>query len=349
MRPGFAVVDAPQPQTLLAAGVSGGALRVQARALVIATGARERFLPFPGWTLPGVLGAGGAQALLKSGASFAGLRVAVAGSGPLLLPVAAALRRAGARLVAVVEQAPAARLLRFSACLVLQPGKLRDALAYRVAFLTTAYRIGTWVSAAHGDDRLEAITLGNRVRSWRQACDVLAIGYGLVPNLELPRLLGCAIERTGAWVDPSQRTSVSGVYAAGEVTGIGGVDQALLEGQIAGLVAAGREEAARPLLPARDRARRFSNALAVAFALRPELKVPVTPDTIVCRCEDVPLRHLNPHWHPRQAKLLTRCGMGACQGRVCGPALEFLFGWPDDAVRPPLKPVSIAVLKEDTP
>ncbi|HLA76005.1 MAG TPA: FAD/NAD(P)-binding oxidoreductase, partial [Vicinamibacteria bacterium] len=327
VRPGFVVVDAPEPHSLLAASSDGATLRVQAGALVIATGARERFLPFPGWTLPGVLGAGGAQALLKSGASFGGLRVAVAGSGPLLLPVAAALRRGGAKLVTVVEQAPAARLLRLAASLLRQPRKLRDALAYRLAFPTTAYRVGTWVTAAHGDDRLEAITLSDGTRA---PCDVLAIGYGLTPNLELPSLIGCSIEKDGVRVGETQETSVPDVYAAGEITGIAGVDQALLEGQIAGLAAAGRAEAARPLFAARARCLSFAHSLAVAFALRPELKRLAPPDTIVCRCEDVPLDRLNPGWDPRQAKLATRCGMGACQGRVCGSALEFLLGWSAD-------------------
>lgn len=349
VRTGFAVVDAPAPHVLLAAAPDGATLRVRARAQVIATGARERFLPFPGWTLPGVVGAGGGQALLKAGACFAGLRVAVAGSGPLLLAVAAALARADARLVAVAEQAPGPRVLAFAASLLRQPRKLLDGLRYRAAFPGTAYRWGTWVVAAHGDRRLEAITLTNGSRTRTLPCEVLAIGYGLIPNLELPRLLGCVVEEARVVVDESQQTSLGGVYAAGEITGIGGVDQALLEGQIAGLAAAGQAEAARSLFAPRAQARRFAAALEAAFALRPELRSLPAPDTVICRCEDVTLGQLRPDWQPRQAKLATRCGMGPCQARVCGPALEQLFGWPADVVQPPLTPVPIAALQEDTP
>jgi NADPH-dependent 2,4-dienoyl-CoA reductase/sulfur reductase-like enzyme len=349
VRSGFTVIDAPAPHVLLAATLDGTTLRVRTRALVVATGARERFLPFPGWTLPGVVGAGGAQALLKSGASFAGLRVAVAGSGPLLLPVAAALRNANARLVAVAEQAPASRVLAFATSLLRQPRKLLEGLRYRAAFLGTTYRWGTWVTAAHGDSRLDAVTLTDGSRTWTLPCDVLAIGYGLVPNLELPRLLGCFVEEGGVAVDENQETSLDGVYAPGESCGIGGVDKALLEGQIAGLAAAGQADAARSLVAARARARRFAAALEAAFALRRELRSLPAPGTVVCRCEDVTLGQLRAGWAPRQAKLASRCGMGPCQGRVCGPVLEWLFGWPADTVRPPLTPVSIAVLEEDLP
>jgi len=294
-----------------------------------------------------VVGAGGAQALLKAGASFAGLRVVVAGSGPLLLPVAAALGRVGARLVAVAEQAPGPRVRAFAASLLLRPRKLLDGLRYRAAFPGTAYRLGTWVTAAHGDARLQAVDLTDGARRWTEACDVLAVGYGLVPNLELPRLLGCAVEKGSVVVNPGQETSREGVYAAGEVTGIGGVDPALLEGQIAGLAAAGRAGAARALLAARNRARRLASSIEAAFALRPELRSLPSADTIVCRCEDVALDRLATAQSPRESKLHTRAGMGPCQGRVCGSALGFLRGFPRDSVRPPLVPTPVSVLADE--
>jgi len=143
------VVDAPAPGALLAVA-EGRPLRIEAKAIILATGARERFLPFPGWTLPGVLGVGGAQALVKSGASVEGLRVVIAGSGPLLLPVAATWAHGGARVVCVAEQAPFARVVRFTAALLAHPGKIAEAMRYRSAFWGGAYRLGTWVSAAHG-------------------------------------------------------------------------------------------------------------------------------------------------------------------------------------------------------
>jgi hypothetical protein len=139
---------------------------------------------------------------------------------------------------------------------------------------------------------------------------------------------------------------VPGVFAAGEPCGIGGADLALVEGEAAGRAAAGRLEEAARLARRRGRLQSFAARLENAFALRAELRRLAEPATIVCRCEDVPLSRLRPEWSPRQAKLYTRAGMGPCQGRVCGAALEFLFGWPADTVRPPLFPVPLEAMKE---
>lgn len=338
------VVDSPAPGVLT--GVNEAeVVRVEAATIVVATGARERFLPFPGWTRPGVLGVGGAQALVKSGASVKGRRVVVAGSGPLLLPVAATLARAGARVVAVLEQAPLSRIWDFAKGL--GPGKLLEAALYRVAFPRAPYRPGTWITAVTGPElEVEAVTITDGRRSWSERCDLVASAYGLVPNLELPRLLGCRVEAGVLVVNEVQLTSVPEVFAAGEPTGIGGADLALVEGEIAGLAAAGRRGEALALRPRRQRLEAFARRLRETFALRPELRDLAKPETIACRCEDVPLDRLRPQWTPRQAKLYTRVGMGACQGRVCGAALEFLFGWPADTVRPPLVPVTLEALKE---
>src|SRR5690242_15483359 len=141
---------------------------VRARSIVLATGARERFLPYPGWTLPNVMGVGGAQALYKGGADMRGRHVVVAGSGPLVLPVAAAMARAGATLVAVAEQAPWTSVARFAAGLWSHPSKLVQAVRYRTGFLGTAYRGGTWVARAAGDGRVEHVTLTDGRRRWRE-------------------------------------------------------------------------------------------------------------------------------------------------------------------------------------
>jgi len=320
-------------------------VRVECERVVLATGARERFLPFPGWTLPNVLGVGGAQALLKAGASFRGRRVVIAGSGPLLLPVAASLARAGARVGLVAEQAPWPAVARFASRLLLRPAKLLQAIGYRSRFATTRYRCGVWLTAARGAAQVEAAELTDGRRRWTLDCDVLAAGFGLVANLELPVLLGCRVAAGGVVVHDDQATSVTDAFCAGEPTGIGGVDLALLEGQIAGLAAAGRSSEAKALAPRRDRERAFARDLAEAFALRPELRRLPAAETLVCRCEDVALGRLRPEWSARQAKLYTRAGMGPCQGRVCGPALEFLFGWERDSVRPPLMPLALSDLE----
>jgi NADPH-dependent 2,4-dienoyl-CoA reductase/sulfur reductase-like enzyme len=200
------------------------------------------------------------------------------------------------------------------------------------------------VTAASGRDRGEGVTVTTGRRERSLACDVLCVGYGLVPNAELPVLLGCATEAGGVAVDERQETTVAGVYCAGEPTGIGGVDLSLVEGEIAGLVAADRATAATSLYRHRDRLRTAAAALERAFVPRAELRDLCTSDTVVCRCEDVTRGALDPRWSPRQAKLYTRARMGPCQGRVCGPALEFLFGWPPDTVRPPLKPILLSTM-----
>jgi NADPH-dependent 2,4-dienoyl-CoA reductase/sulfur reductase-like enzyme len=314
-------------------------------SLVLATGARELFLPFPGWTLPGVYGAGGLQAFVKSGFSIRGKRIVVAGTGPLLLAVAAHLRQTGANIVSVVEQASFRRLLRFSAGLLArEPGKLLEGAGYALRLAGIPYRTGAWVMRAHGGERLEKVTILSGLNVFDLEADMLAFGYHLVPNTELPRLLGCDIDRGYVRVDEHQQTSVKGIYCVGESTGIGGVDKAQVEGRIAGLAVAKKLDEARTLFAARDRQMRFVRELADAFSLREELRHLPDDDTLVCRCEDVPYRELAEYSSWREAKLHTRCGMGPCQGRICGASSEFLLGWKVPAPRPPLFPVEVATL-----
>jgi D-hydroxyproline dehydrogenase subunit alpha len=338
------VVDATDGELLIEHG--GLARRVRFERLVLATGARELFLPFPGWTLPGVLGVGGAQALLKAGASFRGRRVLVAGSGPLLPAVAAALAADGARIVGLVEQAPRARLASFAAGLWRAPRKVAEGLAFASRLAGVRYRTSSWLQEVTARDGALRATLGDGRRTWTCDCDVVACGFGLVPNLELPRLLGCEADDARVVTDARQRTSVHSVYAAGELGGIAGVDHALATGAVAGLAAAGREVPAS-LARRAERERAFGIRLARAFALREELRRLARPDTLVCRCEDVAVGRCEGASSSREAKLATRAGMGPCQGRVCGAALAFLHGWPPDSARPPLSPTSLGVLMQE--
>lgn len=320
---------------------------IRYQRLIVATGARELFLPFPGWTLPGIFGAGGLQALVKAGLPIAGKRIVVAGSGPLLLAVAAALRSKGAIVAGIFEQAPRSRLLAFGMRLIAHPGKLMEGARYRAAVSSADYATSAWIVRAHGDQQLRSVTVSVRGKLREIPCDYLACGFHLIPNLELPRMLGCRIASGYAAVDATQQTSVPHVYCAGELTGIGGLDKALVEGEIAGLCAAGKS--ATHLFPRRDRSTRFANALSAAFALRPALRQLAEPATLVCRCEDVAHGILQQKRNGREAKLHTRCGMGACQGRVCGAAAQFLYGWTPDSVRPPLTPARMATLMADAP
>ncbi|MEO6528791.1 MAG: FAD/NAD(P)-binding oxidoreductase [Gemmatimonadaceae bacterium] len=320
---------------------------IHAPCVVLATGARERFLPFRGWTLPGVIGVGGAQALLKSGMSFAGKRVVIAGSGPLLLPVAAALVEDGARVQLVAEQADGRAVARFALGLWRRPATLAQAARYRAGFLGAPYRVGQWVTAARGAERLEEVTITDGRRERVLPCDTLCSAYGLVPNIQLARLLGCRVANGAAVVDARQETSVARVYAVGEASGIGGVELALVEGQIGALCAIGRDGEARRLHSDRASLAAIAAAMEQTFAPREELRAIATPDTIVCRCEDVTMGAIRAEWTMRQAKLYTRAGMGPCQGRVCGTALEFLHGWHADTGRTPAEPALVSTILAD--
>ena len=346
---GLAVVDivreAADSVLVVAERHRGGpVVLVHGRAVILATGARERFVPFPGWTLPGVVGIGGAQALLKQGASFAGRRVVIAGTGPLMLPVAASLSSGGARVILVAEQAPPAAVKDFALSLLWHPETLAQAALYRLAFLRSPYQLGVWVTEAFGHDRLEGVVVTDGTRTRRVFCDMLCTGYGLVPNVELGRLLGCDVAGGAVVVTDHQATTVPGVYAAGEATGIGGVGLSLVEGEIAGAAASGAVRPDTSLVRRRNSLRDVASSLERTFAPRAELRALARDDTIVCRCEDVRRAAVAGMRDSRQAKLHARAGMGACQGRVCGPALEFLLGWPAGSVRPPTQPSRVSTL-----
>lgn len=337
---GASVAAVTNPLRLLVEIDGRPATAAARHAVVLCTGARERFLPFPGWTLRGVVGVGGAQALLKQGLDVRGRRVIVAGSGPLLFPVSAALAGASARVALVAEQASSASVLRFAAGLWRTPARLLDAARYRASFAASRYRSGVWVTEALGDERVEAARLSNGqvIR-----CDLLCVGYGLVPATELARLAGCQLANGAVAVDDEHRTTVPGIFCAGEPTGVAGADAAVTQGMIAGTAAAGGRVPAT-LLRRRRMQLDFADRLSAAFALRDELRQLPRPDTIVCRCEDVTLAGLAACTSMREARLHTRAGMGPCQGRVCGTALELLRGWPADGVRWPAVTVRVATL-----
>jgi NADPH-dependent 2,4-dienoyl-CoA reductase/sulfur reductase-like enzyme len=341
---GACIVSADAGTGTVVAETADGPREFAFDKLVIATGARELFLPFPGWTLPNVVGVGGLQALATSGLPVAGKRIVVAGSGPLLIAAAAYLRKRGGYVRVIAEQASMAALARFGFRLPAAPAKLLQAVRLRAALAGIPYRASCWVEAAEGDGRVERVRLRCGERTRVEACDYAAVSYGLFPNTELAALVGCECDSAGITVDDMQRTTVAGVLSAGECTGIGGVDLSLVEGEIAGCAAAGATERARRLFPSRERGRRFAAYLNTAFALRGEVKRLSVSDTIVCRCEDVPFERLQRYTSFRAAKLHTRCGMGPCQGRVCGAAAHALFGWTSASVRPPVFPASVAAL-----
>jgi NADPH-dependent 2,4-dienoyl-CoA reductase/sulfur reductase-like enzyme len=327
-------------------------LVVDARSLVLAPGAYDRQIPFPGWELPGVLTAGGAQALLKGNGVLAGQRVLVAGTGPFLLSVGAGLAVAGATVVGVYEAASPRRWLRHLGAVGRNLTKLGEGVSY-TATLTkhrVRYRTRSTVISAEGSDRLEAVTVAQldhtgRVRpgtEQRIAVDALAVGWGFTPQLELPLALGCSsrLDVDGSMViavDDDQRSSVAAVYIAGEACGVGGAALAVVEGEIAGAAAAaacwlGTPDAtrSRSLRASRARLRSFARAMHLVYPEPRGWIERVSDDTLVCRCEEITagrLRQVVDAYEvtdPRSAKLLARVGMGWCQGRVCGYASSCL-------------------------
>ncbi|RKE38299.1 thioredoxin reductase [Paraburkholderia sp. BL23I1N1] len=355
---------------LLLESAEHGGVSISYDRLILATGARERLLPFVGWTLPGVTGAGALQALIKGGMPVRGERVVIAGSGPLLIAALATARAAGAKVVAVVEQASALEVARFGISLLSEPVKLRQAVAMTRGFAGVRYLTGSIVRQVVGEGRVERVMIRRGQQDVTLDCDRIACGYGLVPNITLAQALGCAIGEAGEIVvDSEQRTSVDGVLAAGECTGVGGAELAAVEGEIAGLAASGAVArsvssngtsanstpassisasdtyANREALDAqRARWRRFARRVEAAFALQAAARTPPDDATLLCRCEDVSLGEVRvyPDW--REAKQHTRCGMGACQGRICGAAAGLYFGWQAGAPRPPFSPAQIGTL-----
>ncbi|MGW0778044.1 FAD-dependent oxidoreductase [Streptomyces sp. NPDC002835] len=361
-------------------GVDGGEerpVRVRARAVLLATGAYERQLPFPGWTLPGVVAAGGAQAMLKSGLVLPGRRIVVAGSGPLLLAVASSLAAAGARVPAVVEASGYLRYARHPRALVTNPHKAVEALVHGAGLLRhrVRVRLRSAVTEVHGTDRVEAVTVTRLDPDWRPVrgtgrrieCDALAAGHGLVPQIELATALGCATrslpDGTSALaLDGLQESSVLGLWAAGETGGVGGAALARTEGELAGMAVAARVLGrpahggrVRELQRRRDRMRTFADAMAAAHAPGPGWSRWLTDDTDVCRCEEVTAGRIDEAIEDlgardaRTVKLLTRAGMGWCQGRMCGPAVACLAARGEVAEPPPERrpfavPVPLAAL-----
>lgn len=319
--------------------------------IVLCTGARELLLPFPGWTLPGVTGAGALQALIKAGLDVRRQRIVIAGTGPLLLAAATTAAQAGATVVRVAEQAPWSALAGFAAQLPRWPAKAFQALT----LLHPSLRASSHVLEAHGTAQVQSV----RLRRGRHAeetlpCDRVACGFGLVPNTQLGQMLGCALGGPlsggqGLAVDALMRTSVPGVFAAGESTGFGGSERALLQGAIAGHAAAGQVQQAQALRPQLARWESFAQTLQASFVLNDALKTLARPDTLVCRCEDVPYAALGERLGWIDAKLHTRCGMGSCQGRICGAATQHLFGWTPAPPRHLLAPARIGTLAACTP
>ena len=309
-------------------------------SLILATGAMDRVIPFPGWTLPGVFTMGGAQVALKAQGCAIGAPVVFMGTGPLLYLVAYQYAHAGARVAAVLDTS------RAGGALPVLPGLLRGGctLAKGFWYMTwlraagIAVRAGVAPVAAEGAAALEAVRYRDRRgREQRIACTGLGIGYGVKSEVQLAELAGCAMAfdpLAQQWLpqaDGDGRACAGTLYLAGDGAGVAGADAAEIRGRLAALAwLDDRGIATDRALQARLRARlrrimRFRDALERALPV-PHHLAPALPDeTVVCRCEVITAgeirqgRALDPA-ELNRAKAFTRVGMGRCQGRVCGPA-----------------------------
>jgi NADPH-dependent 2,4-dienoyl-CoA reductase/sulfur reductase-like enzyme len=374
------VFDAPATGTLRTWSPDRGALDVPYDRLVLATGAYERAVALPGWTLPGVMTAGGMHALAKNQRVVPGRRVIVAGAGPFLLEAADALASRGCQVV-VVDATRLRDALSGLPALARVPKLLVQAAGYfaRLARRRVAIRYGELVTAIHGDDAVEEVTVARVDRHWRPIpgtarrlkVDAVCLGFGFVPHLDLAQLIGCNVEYHdedagfAVATDPFMRTTVAGVYAAGETIGIAGVGAARLTGRLAGLAAAfdaglvpGAEfarQSARIRLQI-GRYRRVAEWMRKTYRPRRGLWELAVDETMACRCEDVTIGDLRSALEltspsPVDLKTLTRAGMGPCQGRICSPfIIEWLrsgqnFVVPPHhlpwSIRPPVRPVPL--------
>ena len=362
---------------------------LRARRVLVAPGAYDRPVAFPGWTLPGVLTAGGAQALVKGSRVVPGDRVVFAGSGPLALAFPAQLRHYGVNVVLALEAGPAPTARSVLGLLSAAPGNLallRDGAAYRLQLLRTGVplRYRRIVVRADGERRVEEVVHAAVDASWRVipgteehlAVDTLCVGYGFATSSELLRLAGCRFgydEDLGGpvvEVDQWQRTSVPGILAAGDGTGVRGAPVAADQGRLAaigaavdlGSLSASQATAlARPLRRRLAAKERFRRTLRPLYSVGPGVYELATQETVVCRCEEVTLARLEEAaaatGDANVAKSYTRAGMGLCQGRNCHRQVAAVLarhsGRPISEVaamtaRPPARPVPIRALADDS-
>ncbi|MBW2208414.1 MAG: FAD-dependent oxidoreductase [Deltaproteobacteria bacterium] len=334
---------------------SGSLFESRAHTVLLACGARERFLPFPGWTLPGVISTGVTQLLVKSSGRFPAEHLIVAGSGVFPYAVAAQVLAAGGKVQALVDQNSILQKAALTPALARLPYKWGDALYYLSRVMLSRIRLyaPARVVAAHGSDHLEAITLartapdGGELSESRQTlpCSLLAMGQGFAPNTELARLAGCVQEYDadrGGWlvkVSSSLETSLPGLFAAGELTGIAGAGKSLIEGRLAALsiskllghIKSGAyERQARPLRLARKKELAFGMRFNRLCQIPDQALREMPGKTIVCRCEELTLDQVDEAIRkgattPNALKRAMRAGMGICQGRICGPLVHDLL------------------------
>ena len=327
-----------------------------ARSLIIANGALERIIPFPGWTIPGVIGLAASTILLKSQYVLPGQSTVVAGCGPLLIAVANGIIKSGGKVSAIIDLNSKSDWIKAFPRLLSRPDQLFKGMSWFANIMKAGIKLygGHAVTNTKQVDNVLRISIapinsaGSILDSKNQKIvegDCLAIGHGLFPSTEITRLLKAKHiydPYKGGWVpliDDDFRSSIPGVYIAGDATGISGAFSAVQKGRIAGMAAVRDlnvmssqkyKAKIKSELIILKKNENFGKAAVRLMKFRPELIQTITSETIVCRCEDVfrseideaiesGARDLN------QLKAWTRCGMGPCQGRTCSEAIEAIL------------------------
>ena len=345
--------------------------------LILATGAYDRVIPFPGWDIPGVMTAGAAQALLKGSGVLAGERIMIAGTGPFLLPVAASLASEGSRIVRISEASGVLAWLPQLHVLLRNPSKILEAISYfsilRRNGVSIRNREAVVAARANESGVLESVTVAKidsnfKILSTHEIeCDVAAISWGFSTDIALASSLGlkASAAKDGSLfisTDEDQLASTKEksykIFAAGELTGVGGSDLALIEGAIAGLAATSAKSDKRRLFKVRKKLRRFAGSLHHVYRVPLGWKEWLTPETVICRCEEVDYgtivhaKNQLSATDARTVKLMTRCGMGMCQGKMCSRNISDLLGSSDGdrirgSERPIITPITLGELAQE--
>lgn len=361
---------------------AGGLKTLQARSLIVATGATERFYPRAGWTLPGVIGLAAATILLKSSKVLPGHRTVVAGSGPLLSLVAHLIIEGGGQVAAIVDVSPLSEWIRLVPRMAARPDLLARGVAWQLE--AARHRIPVYrgydVTRVLGAECVGGVEIarldnGGHRRPLTLEADALCLGYGLTPATEVYRLLGATqtyVSDYGGWIpqlDDAQRTSVPFLYGSGDGSGLLGAAAAPLTGTAAALSAAADlgalndsqyRKKAGELRGRLMKASRFGAAMASVARPRPALVRNIDDSAIVCRCEDITVGEIRAAvkagaQNINAVKFATRCGMGPCGGRVCGEAVASLMECHgidrtrigQFTARPPLRPISLGDVTRD--
>jgi len=351
--------------------------------LLLCEGAMERSIPFPGWTLPGIMTIGGLQKLLLHQRLLPGKRIVLSGSSPLLFPVAASLLKAGGEIVALCDTLTRKESISLFPEIIRQRGLLRESFSYLFPVykhFVPIHRPYAIVGAA-GDSRVNEVTISKLDERWnpiagserKMAVDIVAVSYGFLPLSRLTRLCGCKqifdpVQRYWKpWTDEHLQTSISNVYSAGDSAGVGGADLAEVDGRIVAVHLAAEtgqisaqeyKNRITPLFKKKERINRYVTALNRVFAPRTGLYNIMDDDTIVCRCEQITAKEIydgidNKNYSNINEMKRTRIAMGPCQGRVCESIVAQMMRnkgiTPEKSgylsIRPPITPVSMSMFE----